>query len=375
MTPPSQPASHAVYEARAFGPPSPALPRVGQVRIELGELRFVSTDGAVQLDFSMQHLRVEVGGWDRSQIAFTHPSHPEWSVFVNGAAILSAPELAAHPALAGQSGRAARGVGSRRSLWLFFVTLLLLIGLPIGWVVMQRGAIARSLAEKVPVDWEQRLGEDAFTQIRLQGQIVDDPVALKTLERVTGPLLKGIGTQRYAFQFHISKDTNINAFALPGGHVVVNRGLIQAAKRPEELAGVLAHELAHVTERHSLRQIIESAGTSLLIQAVFSDASGILGTVGSGTQFLVQQKFSRDFEREADDVGWKYLVDARIDPKGMIEFFQRLESLEKSAAAMAAMNGSLNFLSTHPATRERIERLETKLRAMPAKSDYLRLAD
>jgi len=357
------------YRAHAFGPSAPGTPKQGKVRLVAGVLRFENDETGV-VELPLAGLVLEMGGWDSNQAVFTHPSVSGWSVFVTELGVLEDPTLSGHPALQAQARVAGRKKGGGRGLMIAGVILALLVITPILLVVANRSSIARSVASKVPVEWERELGERTFAQIRLQGQITDDPEALKRLERITGPLLKGIGEQRYTFQFHISKDTNINAFAMPGGHVVVNMGLLNAAGRPEEVAGVLAHEIAHVTQRHSLRQIVESAGTSILVQSLFGDAGGLLGTITSGSQYLLQQKFSRDFEREADDVGWDYLVKAKVDPRGMIEFFKRLEAMEKSAPVVGAMNGSLNFLSTHPATRERIEYLEGKLKSLGSTSSY-----
>jgi predicted Zn-dependent protease len=145
---------------------------------------------------------------------------------------------------------------------------------------------------------------------------------------------------------------------------------LKAARRPEEVAGVLAHELAHVTQKHGFRKIIESAGLMATIQFLFGDASGMLGVITESSRYLLNQKFSRDFEREADDVGWDCLVVARIDPRGMIDFFKTLKlEQEKSNVPVDAVS----FLSTHPPTKERIGRLEKKWAEMKEKEQFPRL--
>src|SRR5690606_32430743 len=124
---------------------------------------------------------------------------------------------------------------------------------------------------------------------------------------------------------------------------------ISAAETPEEVAGVVAHEIAHVTEQHSMRQIISSTGLFLIIQAFLGDASGLLGALADNSYFLLNQKFSRDHEREADEKGMELLIAANIDPQGMISFFETLEEEH------ADMPSALNMISTHPATKERIK--------------------
>lgn len=101
------------------------------------------------------------------------------------------------------------------------------------------------------------------------GKFIQNPSLQQQLDQVTARLLPVVERQELKFRLHIASDTNINAFALPGGYVVVNSGLLAAVKQPEELAGVLAHELAHVTRRHGLRNLIQSAGLMILAQAVF----------------------------------------------------------------------------------------------------------
>src|SRR6185295_147454 len=167
--------------------------------------------------------------------------------------------------------------------------------------------------------------------------------------KIRSRLLPALTNSGYTFQFHIMQDTNVNAFAIPGGHVVILTGLLERADSAEEVAGVLAHEIAHVTKRHSMRSMMQSAGLVVLIQSIFGDTSGVVAILTQGSQFLIEQRFSRDFEREADDVGWNYLVRANIDPQGMIEFFEKLKKIV-AASGMGQMESSLALLNTHPAT-------------------------
>ncbi len=360
--------SYRTYAAKAFGPESPGTPVSGKVRIEMGEVRLI--ESKINLSMPLEGLSLEMGGWDLSQAVVTHSDRPGWSVHVTDLEFLKDPSLDAYPALKAKARGVAKKQGGGNKIWIAAAAVCLLCVIPIILLMMNRARLARAVAEKVPVEWERQLGEQVFGQVRAKGEIVSDPEALAKLRRITTPLLKGIPEMRFSFQFHVSKDTNINAFALPGGHVVVNLGLLNAARRPEEVAGVLAHEIAHVTQRHGIRNLIESAGLSLLLQAVVGDQSGLLGAVLSGSEFLLQKKYSRDFEREADDVGWDYLIKAKIDPRGLIDFFSLLTELEKGSAALSAMNGAMNLASTHPASQERIDRLEAKWKAMPKGSVF-----
>ena len=189
------------------------------------------------------------------------------------------------------------------------------------------------------------------------------------LEQFTSPFLSRIPEKRYQFKLHIVKNPEINAFALPGGHIVFHSGLILNAKSPEEVIGVLAHETAHVIQQHGLRSLIASTGIFVLAQAFLGDASSLLAVIADKGVFLLTQKYSRDYEREADDKGWEYLIRANINPYGMISFFNMLmENQEKGI--LKHIEGSLNILSTHPATEERIDYLQEKWKKLNRTSGY-----
>ncbi len=162
------------------------------------------------------------------------------------------------------------------------------------------------------------------------------------------------------FEIHISPSADINAFALPGGIVVMNQGLIEKAETVEEVAGVLAHEMAHVERRHTFKSLANRlgylGGLVLLSTLIGADAAIV---IAKGAD-LVSLKHSRDDEREADAQGMVFLQNAKVDGKGMISFFKKLHQTEEDVLGGAGktINSSLQFLSTHPLSSERVERLE-----------------
>jgi beta-barrel assembly-enhancing protease len=156
-----------------------------------------------------------------------------------------------------------------------------------------------------------------------------------------------------------------NAFALPGGHIVVSTGLLQLAEMPEELLGVLAHEIAHVTLKHSFRKTVARAGPILVMRIFLGGSRGALGLLGGASALLVNESFSQEYELEADEQGWNYLVTARIDPSGMIRILQKLEREEETTSARSSLSQAF---STHPAMKKRIQRLESKARQLPRKA-------
>jgi predicted Zn-dependent protease len=171
----------------------------------------------------------------------------------------------------------------------------------------------------------------------------------------------------------VVNDKQINAFAMPGGYVGVNSGLVVATQSEGELASVVGHETAHVTQRHIARMQAESSATSPLlllgtVLAVLASRAGgsqaSIGTLsaGLGLQISNQLAFSRDFEREADRVGMQYLAQAGFDVRTMPAFFQRLE-----AANRYSDNNAYAFLRTHPVTSQRISEAQNRALEYPVK--------
>ena len=354
----------STYRANAFHPSFGSRTATGTLQLSGGRLKFASEDG--QGELPLEGLKLRLGGNNHEHIFFEHAAHPDWSIYTSDKTILDDPAFAASSALTRQIGTMRR----RRGIPLALVAVFILLGLllaALGALLAGKDHLIRFLASQIPVAAEIDLGNSLFEQIKREGKLVSDEQLEARLKAAVSPLLRVVQTSGYTFQFHLVDDTNVNAFAIPGGHVLVHTGLLKTAQRPEEIAGVLAHEIAHVTQKHGFRKIIESAGLYLAVQTVFGDASGLVAVIANGSSFLLQQKYSRNFEQEADDVGWQYLIDAKIDPRGLIDFFTRLKALEGRAGEFPA------FLSTHPATEERIRRLEMKWEALPQKSGFVKL--
>jgi beta-barrel assembly-enhancing protease len=214
-------------------------------------------------------------------------------------------------------------------------------------------AVAGWIADKIPREQERRLGELSFAQMKTGMKLRDDTEGARLLRELGGKLTQG---SRYSYRFHLADKTEINAFAMPGGIVVVNTGLVAATRRPEELAGVLAHEIQHVELRHSLKAIIKHSGVSGLWMFATGDIGA--GMVGDTATRMLSLRFSRDAEREADTRGLELLHRAGIDPSGVPEFFEILARKSGSPPA---------FLSTHPVSSDREQTLRAKIGALPQK--------
>lgn len=350
------------YEGGAF---HPAFPNGrGSGVLTVGSLAVRFTGKAGELELPLAGLSITLGGASDRIVFFKHPSLPESTLHTADHAILQEAVFKERPELAAQI---AQVHGKKRGNLAVWMTVLLVIAGLVAGIIAARDPMVEAVTDRIPPEWEVTLGQTVFDQLKQQKVPLEDAALERQLAALTGPLLKGIGQQPYEFHFHIVEDDTINAFALPGGHVVIHSELILKAKSAEEVAGVLAHEIAHVTKRHSVRNMVKSSGTYLVFRALLGDVSDLVGTVAQNARYLLEQKYSRDFEREADDTGWSYLIAADVNPRGMISFF---ETLAAESKAMEAAAETLAFMSTHPATSERINRLEEKAKALPQDKKY-----
>jgi predicted Zn-dependent protease len=176
------------------------------------------------------------------------------------------------------------------------------------------------------------------------------------VEEITSRLVEQIPDNPYTFRVTVVKSDVVNAFALPGGYIVVFTGLMKKADSGEEVAGVMGHELTHVLKRHGLERIVKQLGLMAVVAILVGDQQGLVGLVKQIGVELLTLKFGRGQETEADLTGLQLLHRAKIDPSGMIRFFERLSEKEE---------GRTEWLSTHPMSRGRAERLKAELAALP----------
>jgi predicted Zn-dependent protease len=182
--------------------------------------------------------------------------------------------------------------------------------------------------------------------------------AVTALGEMTHRLTEQIQNNPYKFEVTVVKSDVVNAFALPGGYVVVFTGLMKKAESGEEVAGVLSHELNHVLQRHGLERIVKNLGLMAVAAIVLGNQQGLVGMMKQLGVELFTLKFGREQETEADLTGLQLLQRAKIDPSGMIKFFERLSEKDE---------GRMEWLSTHPMSTARAERLKAELAALPKK--------
>ena len=215
---------------------------------------------------------------------------------------------------------------------------------------------------------EARFGRAIMADIRSRGGVIEDPLVTEYINEIGRRISAQSNDGTHSFEFFVIEDERINAFALPGGYIGVHSGLIEATRNEDELAGVLAHEVAHVTQRHIARAIHANQRQGLLTTAMMLGAI-ILGATGGADAFAAgmavaqgsaaqqQINFTRSNEHEADRIGIGALADAGYDPHGMASFFEVMARQQPASLEMRAPE----FLRTHPITTDRIA--EARMRA------------
>lgn len=230
-------------------------------------------------------------------------------------------------------------------------------------------------AELSPTD-ERAIGQQMMNMVRASPSFMTDPEITEYLNTLGYQLVSHAKTYTYNFSFFPIRNKTLNAFAMPGGFIAVHTGTIVSAKNESELAGVLGHEIGHVSQRHIAR-IFEAQKSNLaltlgsvLLAVLAARAGGSSGgdaasaiVLGSQAAMIQNQlNYSQDAEREADRIGLQTLSNAGFDPRGMEAFFKRLQFNNRFYESAAPA-----YLSTHPLTTSRIADMENRTRTMRSK--------
>lgn len=340
------------FDILYFAPGLPAHGERARAAFDNSEL-FINGQ---RVETPLADIGVTLGGFDHKQLfLFWHQESGRYAISPADGNALAQLQASAPEPLAALLKHAVKDASrkQRRShfglgvLGLFLLLPLLLLGA----IVWQSHNIAGWAAGHISIETEQQLGELAFKQATAGLKLRQSGVDAAAIKEIGARLTQG---SKYSYQWYVAEDPSINAFAVPGGYVVVNTGLIQAADSAEEVAGVLAHEVQHVELRHTLKNMVHSLGLRALMALALGDlGSSALGDMAAS---LSELKFSRDLESEADNHGLAALKRAGIAPQGMVSFFGKLSQQEKGATPPA-------LLSTHPASEERMQALQAMIKA------------
>ncbi|HTR24914.1 MAG TPA: M48 family metalloprotease [Terriglobales bacterium] len=227
----------------------------------------------------------------------------------------------------------------------------------------------RGLGDWYSLDTEIKVGKQYAMQVDNSVKMVTDPVVTEYVNRIGQNLVRNSDAQ-VPFTIKVIDSDEVNAFALPGGFFYVNSGLILAADEEAELAGVMAHEIAHVCARHAMRQMTRAnwanIGTIPLIFVGGGIGYAVYEAAGLGLP-LTFMKFQRNFEAEADYLGLQYMYKTGYDPQAFISFFEKIQAKEKKKPGTLA-----KAFASHPQTPDRIEESQKEIATiLPAKTQYI----
>lgn len=233
---------------------------------------------------------------------------------------------------------------------LVFWCLSGLVGLALFfWVGLP--AMAGLIAPLIPLETEKTIGKAVSEQFEKRFPRCTSGAGDAALQKMLAPLIDFSGLKQSDIKATIVNSKMVNAFALPGGYIFVMDGLLQKAESPQEVAGVLAHELGHVKNRHAMEGLVEGATLGVVLSALLGDVTGSFLFIGAG-EMLLHASYTREKESEADNHAFDVLQQAGIGARGFAKFFDRLAAEEKKRNT----SGLFSILSTHPPSEDRAAR-------------------
>jgi predicted Zn-dependent protease len=252
----------------------------------------------------------------------------------------------------------------KRPQWCIVMTAVLLLnGLA--------GAILRSSAHALlSVEKEKEMGRRLVLQIEKELEVIRDPTVQQYVEGIGERIVSEIGATPYEFRYYVVKSPDPNAFAVPGGHIFLASGLIIMASSEDEVAGVVGHEIGHIKARHIAQRIERAKKLNLvslagILAAVIAGgkAGGAIMAGSAAASQSLQLKYSREDEKEADQLGFQYLTDAGYGGWGLVSFLKKIHQMSFQSPGTPP-----SYLSTHPGTEDRISYLMERLRDSPPKA-------
>lgn len=231
--------------------------------------------------------------------------------------------------------------------------LLFLVGVP--WFLL--GPLVSIVVGMIPRSVDREFGDAALDSVLeglADGRVVkvEDEAIRRPVVKIVERLTSVVDKDGYDFEVTVIDHPMVNAFALPGGKIVVTTGLLQQADSPEEVAGVLAHEISHVTKRHCLRGIVKNLGLMMVVSALFGDQASVTSAIMGEAANLTSLSFSRGMEADADEEAVHVLARAHVEGSGMRLFLEKMERAEEGE------HSATKWLSTHPVTSDRLKAID-----------------
>jgi beta-barrel assembly-enhancing protease len=283
---------------------------------------------------------------DTGKTMLRYGQHPALSLQVDDPAFL--PLLASyyHQAPPVHQNGPLQAGKSPRWIWPLALLVLALIPATFFWAVP---AVADFAARRVPASYERLLGRQLEQQLVNRRQVMPDQT------RQLRHFARQLRLQApYPLEMTVIDHPEPNAFAIPGGYIVVHNSMLEKVKSPEELAALLGHEYGHLQLRHTTRTLFRNLSGYLFVSLLLGDVSGVTAVVLNNAQSLRSLQYSRELEKEADRLGLQVLLQNGLDPGGMVRLFERLKAQSKESEA--------EFISSHPLLRSRIREVQALIK-------------
>ncbi len=317
-----------------------AAPREVTVRLGRRALELVDAQGAAIASWGYQDLRLVDPGSPGLPVRLSSLKSPGARLSVDDHRVLGllrekAPRLRVR---AGAMGR----VRPRQ------VVLAAVVVAGFAALLLALPRLAQPLAALVPLEWEERLGAELVAELELFGAPCSEPAADAALEALAGKLAAAAESP-YRITVHVLDSDFVNALTAPGGHVVLLAGLIEEAESADEVAGVLAHEIGHVVNRHPIEGLVRNLGISLIVESLIGDSASLIELAADLGTMLIESSYSREDEAAADRAAVDILARANLRADGLTSFFGRLAA----KGGEPEQPGLAGYFATHPPSAAR----------------------
>ena len=350
------------FDGEVEGPRVPGGRTRVRLRVSPAGMEAELPDGA-RISLPWTGLTLRRGGAS-GKVVFCRPPSGAPTFFSEADGFLRAIESVGANEVADELARlAGERVAGRRMHAVLLLLAFTLIGGTL-WSIprMFHWTIERSVAA-LPVSVDREIGQAVWEGLDAGGPVVEDEVVIGALDQLVRRLVPDGAILDQPIELRVISSEEPNAFALPGGFLTVTTGLVREASSPEQVAAVIAHELAHVELRHGLARIAHQIGTLAAVRLFFGDSDGFIGIARELFQLATVNDYSREQESAADLCGVEMLARAGIDPHAMSEFFTLLQS------RYGDLPSALAWMSTHPLNQARVEEIRRAIANLDAPID------
>ena len=347
------PASRESFQGGVFHASIPGGRSGATLSIARGELiADTISEPSMRFSIPLNQCQIDLGGAS-NRMVFCRTKEGDLTIFCEEKNFAKELDFQSGGMLAGPLKQLKKGLAADANRFRFWLTVSAVAGyFGVLWT-------AKIAIRALPVSVDEKIGTMAFSGMEMGRKLEANHPASRLVQEIVDKLKPHASIPELKFKVTVVEDADINAFALPGGQIVVFTGLIKEAKSAEQIAGVLAHEMSHATLRHGIERVSQSLGIVAAIQIMVGDVGGLVALGAQVAQTSILTSYSRAAETEADLEGARMLNAAKIDPKAMADFFEMLK--EK----MGDLPDAMAWISTHPQHETRVQSIQDHQKKLP----------